>query len=142
MYYSYNQVYINSELLSSSCEFSLIIIMTHSSLLSNLFLTLKLALSDIDTSTHTLFAQYLNGTFFLCFYFNFLNKFFSFLLEYSCFTILCQLLLYSKLNQLYLYIYPLFFGFPSHLSHYRALSRVPCAIQYVLISCLFYTWYQ
>ena len=38
-------------------------------------------------------------------------------------------LLYSKVNQLYIYIYPLFFGFPSHLGHHRALSRVPCAIQ-------------
>ena len=41
--------------------------------------------------------------------------------------------------QLYVYIYPLLFGFPSHLGHHRALSRVPCAIQYVLISYLFYT---
>ena len=34
-------------------------------------------------------------------------------------------LLYSKVNQLYVYIYPL-------------LSRVPCAIQQVLMSYLFY----
>ena len=27
-------------------------------------------------------------------------------------------------NQLYIYIYPLFFGFSSHLGHHRALSRV------------------
>ena len=27
------------------------------------------------------------------------------------------------------HIYPLFFGFPSHLGHYRALVRVPCAVQ-------------
>ena len=27
-----------------------------------------------------------------------------------------------------MYIYPLFFGFPSHLGPHRALSRVPCAI--------------
>ena len=38
--------------------------------------------------------------------FFFLNQF---LLEYSCFTMLCQLLLYSKVNQLYVYIYLLFF---------------------------------
>ena len=38
------------------------------------------------------------------------------------------------MNQLYIYIYPLFFGCPSHLGHHSALSRVPCAIQYVLIS--------
>ena len=62
-----------------------------------------------------------------------------FLLEYSCFTMLCQFLLYSKVSQLYVYIFPLFFRFPSHLGHHRSLSRVPCAIQQVLISCLFYT---
>ena len=54
---------------------------------------------------------------------------FIFLLEYSCFTLLCQLLLYSKVYQPYVYIYPLFSGFPSHLGHHRALSRVPCALQ-------------
>ena len=68
--------------------------------------------------------------------------FFKFLFECSCFTMLYQFLLYSKVNQLYIYIYPLFFGFPSHLGHHRALSRVPCAIQQVLISYLFYTYYQ
>ena len=42
---------------------------------------------------------------------------------------LCYFLLYSKVNQLYIYIYSLFFSFPSHLGHHRALSSVPCAIQ-------------
>ena len=51
---------------------------------------------------------------------------------------LCQFLLYSKMNQLYIYIYPVFFGLPSHLGHHRALNRVPCAIEQVLISCLFF----
>ena len=37
-----------------------------------------------------------------------------FLLEYNCFTLLCQFLLYSKVNQLYIYISTIFFGFPSH----------------------------
>ena len=55
---------------------------------------------------------------------------------------LCWFLLYSKVNQLYVYIHPLFFLFPSHLGHHRALSSVPCAIQQVLISYLFYTQYQ
>ena len=50
--------------------------------------------------------------------------------------------MYSKVNQLYVYIYPLFFGFPSHLGHQRALCRVPCAILQVLVSYLFYTQYQ
>ena len=49
-----------------------------------------------------------------------------------------SLLLYSKVNQLYVYLYPLIFGFPSYLGHHRALSRVPCAVQQVLISYLFY----
>ena len=64
---------------------------------------------------------------------------FFFLLEYSCFIMFCQFLVYSKVDQLCVYIYPFFFGFPSHLGHHRALSRVPSAIQQVLISYLFYT---
>ena len=35
---------------------------------------------------------------------------------------------YSKVNQLYIYIYPLFFRFFSCIGHYRVL-RVPWAIQ-------------
>ena len=34
-----------------------------------------------------------------------------------------KFLLCSKMHQLYVHIYPLSFGFPSHL-----LSRVPCAV--------------
>ena len=34
---------------------------------------------------------------------------------------------------------PLFFGFPSHLGHHRALRKDPCAIQKALIGYLFYT---
>ena len=37
---------------------------------------------------------------------------------------------------------PLCFGFPSHAGHHRALNRVPCAVQEVLISDLFYTQHQ
>ena len=36
-------------------------------------------------------------------------------------------------------MYSLLFGFPSPLGNHRPLSRVPCAIQSVLISYLFYT---
>ena len=32
--------------------------------------------------------------------------FFTSLLEYNCFTMLCEFLLYNKVNQLYVYIYP------------------------------------
>ena len=42
--------------------------------------------------------------------------FFQFLLEYSSF------LLYSKVNQLYLYVLPLFFRLPSHLGHLTSWS--------------------
>ena len=77
------------------------------------------------------------------------NLFLFFLLAYSCFTMLCQFLYnqllcsqYRKVNQLHVYVQPLFFGFPPDLGHHRALSRVPCAIQQVLICYLFYTWYQ
>ena len=42
------------------------------------------------------------------------------------------------MNQVYIYVYPLFILFFSHIGHYRVLSRVPCAIQQVLISNLFY----
>ena len=33
-----------------------------------------------------------------------------------------------------IHVFPSFFGFPSLLGHHRALSRVPCAIQWVPIS--------
>ena len=62
-------------------------------------------------------------------------------LAYSCFTMLCYFLLY-KVNQSPIYMCPLIFGFPSHLGHHRALSRVPCALQYILISYLLYTQYR
>ena len=52
---------------------------------------------------------------------------------------LCVFLLQSKVNQLFIHIDPLFFGFLSHLGHHRVLSRVPCAIQQVILSYLFYT---
>ena len=38
-------------------------------------------------------------------------------------------LLYSKVNQLYVHIYPLFFGFPSHLGHHRSLSGASLVAQ-------------
>ena len=37
------------------------------------------------------------------------------LLEYNCFTVLCQFLLYNKVNQLYAYLYP----------HIPSLSHLP-----------------
>ena len=42
----------------------------------------------------------------------------------------------------HIHIYPLFFGLPSHSSLHCVLSSLPCAIQQVFISYLFYTKYQ
>ena len=52
--------------------------------------------------------------------------FLSFLLAFSCFT--TQFLSYSKVNQLYMYVWPLFFRFFSRIGRYRALNRAPCAV--------------
>ena len=41
-------------------------------------------------------------------------------------------LLNSKVNQLSVYIYPVFLRFFFHIGHYRALSRGLCAIQQAL----------
>ena len=51
------------------------------------------------------------------------SSFLKFSLEYSC-LMLCQFLLYSKVNLLYIYINLLFFEFPSHLGHHRPLCNV------------------
>ena len=56
-----------------------------------------------------------------------IDFYYFFKLEYSCFSLLCQLLLYDKVNQPYIYVYPLFFGLPSHLGHHKAPSRHLCA---------------
>ena len=45
---------------------------------------------------------------------------------------LCQFQVYSKVNQLKIYIYPLFLMFFSHIGPYRVLSRALHAIQQVL----------
>ena len=55
--------------------------------------------------------------------------FFFFLFFFSFTEVVCLSLPYSKVNQLCIYISPLFFRLFSHIGHYRVLSRVPCAIQ-------------
>ena len=65
----------------------------------------------------------------VCLFFPCLIFFLIAVQQYSCFTILCQFLLYSKVDQQHTYIYPLFCRFFSHLGHHKALSRVPCAMQ-------------
>ena len=54
---------------------------------------------------------------------------FFFKLENICFTMLRYFLLCNQVNQLYVYVYPFFLGFPFHLGHHRALSSIPCALQ-------------
>ena len=71
------------------------------------------------------------------------------LLEYNCFTMVCQFLLYNKVNQLYIYIYPhipLPLASPSHppyltpLGGHKAPRSSPCAMWLVPPSYLFYIW--
>ena len=64
---------------------------------------------------------------------------FTFLLECNCFTMLCWFLLYNKVSQLYVCIYPFPPGPPSilphpiHLGHPRAPSRAPYTTQLLLL---------
>ena len=46
----------------------------------------------------------------------------------QCVYMLCKFLLYSKVNQLYVNIYSLFFRFLSYLSHHKAMNTVLFAI--------------
>ena len=61
-------------------------------------------------------------------------------MEYSVALQCCVSFCYTV--EIYVYIYSLFFGFPSYLSPHRALSRVSWAVQFVLISYLFYSSVQ
>ena len=47
---------------------------------------------------------------------------------------LCYFLLDSKMNQPYIYTYPLPLGLPSCSDNHSVLSKGPCAIQHVLTS--------
>ena len=46
---------------------------------------------------------------------------------------MCSFQVYSKVIQLYINIYLFFFSFFSHIGYYSIESRVPCAIQLVLV---------
>ena len=63
----------------------------------------------------------------------FFNVYWSIVDSQCCVSFRC-----TAVNQLCMYIYPLFFRLLSHIIDYRVLSRVPCAIQQALISYLFY----
>ena len=71
------------------------------------------------------------------------------LLEYNCFTMICQFLLYNKVNQLYAYVYPHIpsllslpptLPYPTPLGGHKAPSRSPCAMRLLPTSYLFYVW--
>ena len=77
------------------------------------------------------------------------QKFFFFFLIFAGVQLLYNVVLehctehcctmYSKVNQLSIYIHAPFFGFPSRVGHHKALSRVACALSLVLISYRFDT---
>ena len=52
-------------------------------------------------------------------------------------TILCLFQAYSKMIQSYIFNYLFFFKFLSHLGYCIILSRVPCAMQSVLVGYIF-----
>ena len=82
--------------------------------------------------------------FFLSFFLLLINFYWSTVALLCCVSFIANFIasLHSKMHQPCIDIYPLPFGFPSHLGHHSALNRVPCAIQYSPLSCLFYTQYQ
>ena len=54
--------------------------------------------------------------------------YFYFISEHSLLAMLCEFQVYSKMLQLYIYMYLVFSKLFSHLGYYRIMSRVPCAI--------------
>ena len=103
-------------------------------------LTLKLKFFDVyKFSTVCLwFFQSLN----LCFLFIQLFYLFIFLLYYKSVQLIYSVvfLLQSEKSPLYTHMYSFFFKFYSHVGHFRVLNRVPCAVQQVLTSDLFYVY--
>ena len=90
-----------------------------------------------------LFFKFMYVCMYVCMYVFFLAS-----LEYNCFTMVWQFLLYYKVNQLYIYIYlhissllclpptlPL-----TPLGGHKAPSWSPCAMQLLPTSYLFYIW--
>ena len=91
------------------------------------------------------FFEYLQLMYFLSFFF-----FLTSSLEYHCSTMVCQLMLYNKANQLYIYICPRISSllclppshppYPSTLAGHKAPSWSPCAMRLLPTSYLFYIW--
>ena len=66
----------------------------------------------------------------------------KFFLECSCSTVLCSFSCAAKWISYTYTCISSFSRFPSGLGNHRILSRAPCVIQQVPVSCLFYTKYQ
>ena len=73
-------------------------------------------------------AEWASEVLFLCI---FLSKFFFFMLAYGWLTLLHWFP--GRVIQLYIYMYPFFFKFFSHLGYYSILNKFPCIVQYVLV---------
>ena len=67
---------------------------------------------------------------------SFLNKFYWRIVDLKyCISFRCTA---KQISYTYrVYIYPFFFRFFSHIGYYRILSKIPCAIQQVLLGYLF-----
>ena len=67
---------------------------------------------------------------------------FCFLINFywSIVDLQCLFLLYSKVNQLYIYIHPLFFRFFPHIGHYRVLIESPVLhSRFLVVICFTYS---
>ena len=62
-----------------------------------------------------------------------------FFLEYICFTMFCQFLLYSKVSQLHVYLHPFLFRISFPFRSPQSVEESSLVMQQVLISHLFYT---
>ena len=71
--------------------------------------------------------------FFFNYFFFKINFYWSIVALQYCISLYCRALC-SEINQPYMHMCPLSFGFPSRLGPCRAPSRVPCAAQSVVIS--------
>ena len=91
-------------------------------------------LLNVNAITWSLSGSFLNHRFF---YGCFMEAFFSFSFAVQLIYKVVLFLLYSEVNQPYIYICPLVCRLHSHLGHFRGLSSILCAIQKVLTSCLY-----
>ena len=125
----------------------LIYLITGSLYLSSAFIQLPLPPPlALLTANLISFSYYI----YLCIY---LFIYLTSLLEYNCFTMVCQFLLYNKVNQLYIYIYPhiaSLLRLPPTLpippvqvvTKYRADLPVPCGCFPLAIYCTFGSVYM